>query len=449
MHPKILLSSFLFLILACTSDEKELRVSGDASSSDTSAMQFDASQADNLLGQPDATRGNEVSTDLREEDLRADNGQDLEIRFTRAYGMCIGLCRTTLLITATVAEIQFSPFSEMAEPSITKTVTLTETARMAIFSAALEALTHPWDPRYGCPDCADQGRYDVQITSSVGKRETVLDPSDHPQFFDSLITQLDPIFASNPVPRTICTTTACENGEVSLVLTLVGQSVKPTWYNDTTQTIYLPGCTTVTFDLVKNGKIEPLGPAAVCAWEGTARSVLPYTTYSDLPLTLKSDGSYRAVGSYGLGCTADKPLSQAACSSSLSVISNTIDTKAAICASAIAGEPCASEGISCSDQCKDICSFCHIFRCDMGHWMALEAAPAPCFACGPNLRCQSNIQYCQETLSGLQGGNSGYSCNDLPTTCKPEQSCSCLVPQVGSICKEISPGGLQVSIALP
>jgi len=33
-------------------------------------------------------------------------------------------------------------------------------------------------------------------------------------------------------------------------------------------------------------------------------------------------------------------------------------------------------------------------RCTGGRWQSQEVAPAPCFACGPTLRCQTNAQYC-------------------------------------------------------
>ena len=59
----------------------------------------------------------------------------------------------------------------------------------------------------------------------------------------------------------------------------------------------------------------------------------------------------------------------------------------------------------------------------------MESAPAPCFSCGPNLRCQGYAQYCDVTTGGAVGAGSTYRCAALPTACKTTPTCACLQGQ--------------------
>ena len=97
-----------------------------------------------------------------------------------------------------------------------------------------------------------------------------------------------------------------------------------------------------------------------------------------------------------------------------------------VCAGAVAQGACTSEGTVCSNGCTDVCQFCNLLRCTGGHWQTEEAAPAPCFACGPSLRCQTNAQYCYSVAGGAVTRPPSYECRTTPATCLPVPSCTCL-----------------------
>jgi hypothetical protein len=128
------------------------------------------------------------------------------------------------------------------------------------------------------------------------------------------------------------TTTSIDTaaGTVSIVLTMENGGLKPTWHNDTDQTIYLAGCTTVSFETVVNGDGTYAGVAAMCVWEGVAQPVLAHSTFSDMAFTPKTLGAdYRAEGSYSLGCKPGLGITQAACTATISVTSNVVNAKGA------------------------------------------------------------------------------------------------------------------------
>src|SRR5690349_3168922 len=57
-------------------------------------------------------------------------------------------------------------------------------------------------------------------------------------------------------------------------------------------------------------------------------------------------------------------------------------------------QPCSVEDASCGSCSADACSFCNVVVCREGAWQRLEVHPAPCHACGPDLRCPSDESYC-------------------------------------------------------
>jgi hypothetical protein len=90
------------------------------------------------------------------------------------------------------------------------------------------------------------------------------------------------------------------------------------------------------------------------------------------------------------------------------------------------GAACAVEGMSCGAPCTDVCSFCNILRCDSGVWTRYEVFPAPCFACGDELRCVSDGQYCNIQRSDVAGQPDDFACQPMPDTCRTDPTCACL-----------------------
>jgi hypothetical protein len=92
-----------------------------------------------------------------------------------------------------------------------------------------------------------------------------------------------------------------------------GATIDPRWENPTDESIFLPGCTTVLIERQNGSGWDLLGPPAVCAWEGITVDVASGSSYTEPLVTLTEPGTYRFTGSYSFGCTADVPLSEAAC----------------------------------------------------------------------------------------------------------------------------------------
>jgi hypothetical protein len=250
------------------------------------------------------------------------------VRFTTSYGECAGFCQHSLLVSPDGASLHSATNGGKAAPAVDEAIELDPAVTTQILAAAAQALSYPWDARYGCPDCADQGAFHIEVTANGTLRETVLDPDQHPIFFDPLLDAVKPVLVSHPVPRSICAVAPqdCKVGQVSLVLRLIADgALEPTWYNDLDHSIFLPGCSTVTFERMENGAVTWSGPVAVCAWEGTARVLVFTDLWKDRALpTQGKPGSYRATGTYSEGCTSGKMLSEAACTSSTSVTSNIV-----------------------------------------------------------------------------------------------------------------------------
>jgi hypothetical protein len=120
------------------------------------------------------------------------------------------------------------------------------------------------------------------------------------------------------------------------------------------------------------------------------------------------------------------------------------------CATAVAQGSCSVDGTVCSSGCTDVCQFCNLLRCTSGHWQPEEVAPAPCFACGPTLRCQTNAQYCHVQEGGAITNPPVYQCRATPATCLPTPTCTCLRNQglAESVCSEGDAGAGQVTTRL-
>lgn len=120
------------------------------------------------------------------------------------------------------------------------------------------------------------------------------------------------------------------------------------------------------------------------------------------------------------------------------------------CPTAVAQGACPSEGTVCTNGCTDACQFCNGLRCTQGRWQPFETAPAPCFACGPSLHCQTNAQFCRVQVGGAVTNPPSYQCRTTPAACLPTPSCICLRNQAAAetICAEGDAGAGQLTTTL-
>src|SRR5436190_246331 len=116
-----------------------------------------------------------------------------------------------------------------------------------------------------------------------------------------------------------------------------------------------------------------------------------------------------------------------------------------VCATATMNGACGTDGQVCS-SCTNPCQFCNLLRCTNGHWERQEAAPAPCFACGASLSCQTRVEYCQKTTGGAVGAAPHYSCLAYPSRCQGTPTCACLG---AALCSDDNAGAVTVTIQAP
>ena len=305
-------------VSACSDTKRPLRIDSGSTNGETKD------------GAPDATpEASRVSDSGTTPDATAAAPDGVEsVRFTVSYGECAGFCQHTLTVRPNDATLGSATSGGV--PTVDEAIDLDPAVREQILAAAAQALMSPWESSYGCPDCADQGAYHIGVSANGILRETVLDPEplQHPTFFDPLLDAIKPVLAAHPGPKSICAVAPgdCTAGRVSLVLSLgTDGAIEPTWYNDLDHSVFLPGCTTVTFERTESGTVTWTGPAAVCAWEGVARVLGFADLLGDVALSTKGKpGTYRATGTYYEGCSAGKPISQAACTAQTLVTSNSI-----------------------------------------------------------------------------------------------------------------------------
>jgi hypothetical protein len=102
-----------------------------------------------------------------------------------------------------------------------------------------------------------------------------------------------------------------------------------------------------------------------------------------------------------------------------------------LCDGILVGEPCAVENAHCG-SCTDECSFCHVVSCVNGVWTGFEVPPAPCFDCGPSVRCRTGGEYCDLEHSDVPSIPDSYACRPMPAACARDVTCACVQQAVAS-----------------
>lgn len=125
---------------------------------------------------------------------------DLTLTFSASYGKCVGYCTHTVeLLDDGAFVVTHLPAGYTGSQNTTKTVFDVSSVVLArIRAEASSALDSSWEGQYGCPDCADQGAFDLRIATGAGTRATRLDPLNHPAFFAPLLADLRQLLAEHP-----------------------------------------------------------------------------------------------------------------------------------------------------------------------------------------------------------------------------------------------------------
>jgi hypothetical protein len=139
---------------------------------------------------------------MRERDPLSGDSKAYQLQFEASYGFCAGYCTTELTLTPEGEGVVERRSREASSPTLRKEFALTEAERQGVEALLAAALSENWDERYGCPDCADQGAYRLTASRKDEQRQTILDPGNHPDYFDALLHELQRIVTVNrPQPQ--------------------------------------------------------------------------------------------------------------------------------------------------------------------------------------------------------------------------------------------------------
>ncbi len=93
-----------------------------------------------------------------------------------------------------------------------------------------------------------------------------------------------------------------------------------TLVNASNETIFYGGCNEYVPQKIVNGEAIPM-PPKTCIWEGIPTTLEAGKSIS-FDAQVEKNGTYNVAVGYGVGCNADEPLSQAACTSEKTIFSN-------------------------------------------------------------------------------------------------------------------------------
>jgi eight-cysteine-cluster-containing protein len=152
-----------------------------------------------------------------------------------------------------------------------------------------------------------------------------------------------------------------------------GDTIAASLVNNTLDSIFLSGCSVLSWERLENGTWTNQGPDKVCFWEGFASELKAGATYSE-SLSTRGVGTWRLSAGYGIGCDPGKPLSQANCK-----VSTTVTSAAFTVETATTCKPTGCSGQICSD--KDVFTTCE--------WLPWYACykKSECGNFGPNGTC--------------------------------------------------------------
>lgn len=135
-------------------------------------------------------------TDKRGADERRASETALEAQQTafsvgleKRYGFCQGDCTQLLTVGSNGGAMADVVTTDGQRRS--RTFRLTEAELAALRTAITTAMAEPWEARYGCPDCADQGAWALHLVRDGEERRSEIDPQAQPAHLAPLIEQLD------------------------------------------------------------------------------------------------------------------------------------------------------------------------------------------------------------------------------------------------------------------
>jgi len=113
------------------------------------------------------------------------------LTYAESYGFCAARCFRQLSVQPDGLGIVTILDSVTGPVVAVRTFHLTDAELQQLNDEVATAASHDWEPVYGCPDCADQGTFEIVLRGDGSdERKTVIDPMAHPAFFDDLLDHL-------------------------------------------------------------------------------------------------------------------------------------------------------------------------------------------------------------------------------------------------------------------
>lgn len=111
------------------------------------------------------------------------------VRFAASYGECEGACYFRLEISSDgAAHVAYARREGMHESR--KAFLLSQFELNGLLNDVTRARSEAWEPVYGCPNCVDQGGYDLTFAGTQEVRRSAVDPKVVPTHLNPLIQRM-------------------------------------------------------------------------------------------------------------------------------------------------------------------------------------------------------------------------------------------------------------------
>ncbi|GHG87658.1 hypothetical protein [Comamonas sp. JC664] len=120
------------------------------------------------------------------------------VRFEASYGECETGCVSRLEVSSE-GEARVAVADGPGLPERTRSFSLTRAERAGLLEDVRLSRTEPWEERYGCPDCADQGTFILGLSAGADERGSTVDPMPHrqPAHLTPLLARLEALLIAN------------------------------------------------------------------------------------------------------------------------------------------------------------------------------------------------------------------------------------------------------------
>ncbi|WP_338864555.1 hypothetical protein [Myxococcus stipitatus] len=141
--------------------------------------------------------GSEGSPDGSEDDTKREVAcASFKLTFEEYYGFCHEGCIGKVVVSSEGVG-SAARADHQGRPETTRDFMLTAAELDAVKTALDSGNTITWDAQYGCPDCYDQGTYELTYESCDVRKSTVVDPDKQPEALKPLFATMRDLLRAN------------------------------------------------------------------------------------------------------------------------------------------------------------------------------------------------------------------------------------------------------------